>query len=196
MPSMILLNHMKKNYTTLIFIFSILATILVICLFIFLLKVIKNKNQHASVVLTTLEEKMKEKENAIIFAEKITEIKSLQDSINNHFVDSDKIDSFVGYLEEIGLNLGSEVLVNSIEIPPKTKNIILFNLSIMGTFQEVMKTITFLENIPYQINITQVYLNKDIIQSTKVDVKDVKQEKILETPTWQADISFNILSLD
>lgn len=187
---------MKKNSTIPILIFSILATILVICLFIFFLKVIKNKNQHTSVVLLTLEEKIKEKEDAIIFARKIAEIKSLQDSINNHFIDSNKIDTFVGYLEEIGFNLGSEVLVNNIEIPPKTKNIISFNLSIIGTFQEVMKTITFLENIPYQISITQVYLNKDIIQSAKVDVKDVKKEKVLEIPTWQADVSFNILSLD
>jgi len=187
---------MKKNSTTPIMIFSILATILVICLFVFLLKVIKNKNQHASVVLTTLEEKMKEKENAIIFARKIAEIKSIQDSINNHFINPDKIDTFVGYLEGIGFNLGSEVLVNNIEIPLKAKNTMSFSLSITGTFQEVMRTITFLENIPYQINITQVYLNKNIIQSAKGDIKDVEKEKVSEIPTWQADVSFNILSLD
>lgn len=187
---------MKKNSTTLILIFSIIATILVICLFVFLLKIIKNKNQHASVVLTTLEGKMKEKENAIIFSRKIAEIKSIQDSVNNHFVDPEKIDSFVGYLEEIGLSLGSEVSVNDIVVPPKTKNIMSFSLSIIGTFQEVMRTITFLENIPYQISITQVYLNKNITQQVKEEIKDIEQKKISEIPTWQADISFNILSLD
>lgn len=187
---------MKKNYTILILIFSTLATILAICLFIFFLEVIKNKNQHTSVVLTTLGEKMKEKENTIMFAGKIAEIKSLQDSINGHFVDPNKIDSFVGYLEEIGSRLGSEVLVNNIEIPPKTKNIISFNLSIMGTFQEVMRTITFLENIPYQISITQVYLNKNMAQSIQGDVKIGAQEKIPKIQTWQADISFNILSIN
>lgn len=174
---------MKKNYTTLIFTFSIFISILSICLFIFFLKVIKNKNQHTSVVITTLEEKMKEKENAVMFTEKIAEIKSLQDSINSRFVDPNKIDIFVSYLEKIGLNLNSEVVVNNIEIQPKTKNIIIFKLSIKGTFQEVIKTITFLENIPYQINITQVYLNKDIIQGQ-------------EALTWHANVSFNILSLN
>lgn len=184
---------MKKNHTTPILIVSILVVILTICLFIFFLKVIKNKNQHVSVVLTTLEEKMKEKENAIIFAEKVTEIKSLQDSINNYFIDPNKIDTFVGYLEEIGLSLGSEVSVESIVIPPKTKNTVAFKLSIIGTFEEVMKTITFLENIPYKINITQINLNKDITQQTQEVI--VKSE-IQNVPTWQADVSFNILSLD
>ena len=182
---------MKKNYTTPIFIFSILASILAICLFIFFLKVIKNKNEHASVVLTTLEEKIKEKENAIMFSKKVAEIKSLQDSINSHLVNPNKMDSFVGYLEEIGPSLGSEVVVNSIEIPPKTQNIISFQLSVVGTFQKVMETITFLENIPYQISITQVYLNKDIKQLTP---DEIKQGKVINTLTWQANVSFNILS--
>ena len=186
---------MKKNYTTIIFFISIFVSILAICLFIFFLKVIRNKNEHASVVLTTLEEKMKEKENAIMFSKKVAEIKSLQDSINSHFVDSNKMDTFVGYLEEIGTSLGSEVVVNSIEIPPKTQNIISFQLSISGTFQKVMETITFLENIPYQINITQISLNNDIIQANQVDVKTIAPVKITSLPTWQANVSFNILSL-
>lgn len=187
---------MKRKKTILIFIFSIIATILAVCLFIFLLKVIKNKNEHTSVVFTTLEEKVIEKENALMFTKKITEIKSLQDSINSYFVDPNKVDTFVGYLEKIGGNVGGEVTVLSIEVPPKTKNIISFELSIKGTFEEVMKTITLLENIPYQIDITQAYLNKDIIQGTQGDVKTVPQEKTSGTPAWQADISFNILSLD
>lgn len=183
---------MKKNYTTLIFILSIFTTILAICLFIFFLKVIRNKNQHTSTILVTLEEKIKEKENAVIFAEKVSEIKLIQDSINNHFVDPNKIDTFVDYLEKIGLNLGSEVVVKNIEVPAKIKNIIIFNLSIGGTFSKVIETITFLENIPYQINITQVYLNKDIAQKTQVDIS---KEKVPEVLKWQADVSFNILSL-
>ncbi|MFA5773560.1 MAG: hypothetical protein WC908_02710 [Candidatus Paceibacterota bacterium] len=187
---------MKKNQTTLILIFSIIATILAICLFFFLLKVIKNKNQQASVVFTTLEKKIREKENTIMFAEKVAEIKLLQDSVNSYFVDPNRIDIFVGYLEEIGSSVGGEVIVQSIEVPLKTKSIISFKLSILGTFEEVMKTIALLENIPYQIDITQVYLNKDIIQGTQGDVKDVKKEKVVEIPTWQADISFNILSSD
>lgn len=189
---------MKKNHTTLILIFSIIATLLTVCLFVFFLKVIKNKNQHTSVALTTLENKIKEKENAALFAEKITEIKSIQDSVNNHFVDPDKIDTFVGYLEDLGTSVGSRVMVENIEVPPKTNNLILIKLSIDGTFQSVIKTINLLENIPYQTNINQVYLNKEIKQSVvKLDEKGqiIKDLTVKDIPTWQASVSFNIVSL-
>lgn len=193
---------MKKNHTTLKLIFSIFVTVLAVFLFVFFLKVIKNKDQHISVVLATLQERLTEKENATIFAEKVVEIKSLQDSIDSRFVNPNKIDTFVDYLEEIGSNLGSEVAVESIEMPAKTKNIILIKISIRGDFPEVMRTITFLENIPYQVNITQVYLNKDIKQIVQENVdenttnKETKPVRTVEIPTWQADVSFNILSLN
>jgi hypothetical protein len=187
---------MKKNRTILILISSVLTTILAIGLFIFFLEVIKNKNEHASAVLTTLEDKMKEKEDAMAFAGKITEIKSLQDYINSHFLDSNKVDTFVDYLEGIGSNLGSLVSVKSIEISSKTENIISVKLLVSGTFQEVMETIAYLENIPYQVNITQVYLNKNSDQTAQGNVKAVEQSKISSASTWQADVSFDILSLN
>lgn len=184
---------MKKNKITLILIFSIIATTLSVGLFVFFFKIIENKNQHISVVLTTLGEKEKEKEDAIIFSEKVVEIETLNNSINSHFVYSNKIDTFVNYLEEIGSGIGSGVSVKSIEKSVKIKNTIIFKLSIIGTFQEVMKTIILLENIPYQVNISQVYLNKNSIKATGND--DVS-DKTNGVTNWQADISFNILSLN
>ncbi len=187
---------MKRNKTILILISSIIATILAICLFIFFMKVIKNKNEHTSVVLSTLENKMKEKEESMIFAEKVTEIKSLQDSINSHFLDPNKVDTFVGYLEEIGSNLGSSVSVKSIEVPSKTKNIISVKILVSGTFQEAMETISYLENIPYQLDITQIYLNKDMGENSQDSPGTISQSEVSKMPIWQADISFNILSLN
>jgi len=184
---------MKKNNTILILIFSIIATILAVCLFIFFWKVIENKNEHISVVLNTLEEKMKEKEDAMTFAQKITEIKLLQDSIDSHFLDSNKIDRFVDYLEEIGLELGSDVSVESIEILSESENIISVQLSTVGTFQEVMETIAYLENIPYQVDITQIYLNRNMKQE---NIQTTGKNKVPSVQTWQANVSFNILSLN
>ena len=185
---------MKKNYTIPILIYSIVAMIIMLLLLFFIFKVIENKNQHASVVFKTLETKIKEKDNAITNASKITELKSIQDSINSHFVDPNKIDIFVGYLEEIGSKIGSVVSVEDIKSTGKNKNMISTKLSIKGTFSKVMKTIALLENIPYQINITQIYLNK----SNNQGIQGVSKEKIKisNTSTWQADVSFNILSLN
>jgi hypothetical protein len=160
---------------------------------VFFLKIIENKNQHISAVTTTLEEKMKEKENITTFAKRISEITLLQNSIDSRFIDPDKIDSFVSYLEELDSNTGADILVKNIEISPKIKNVVSFKLMISGTFQQVMRTITFLENIPYEVNITQVYLNKNISQET---TEDATKPTTIPAPTWQADVSFNILSLN
>lgn len=184
---------MKNNHTTTILIFSIIITIVVACLIVFSLRVIKNKNIHTSAVITTLQEKMQEKEDTTIFAEKFTEIELTRDSINSHFVDPNNINKFVDYLENLGLNMGSEVLVKSIEVPANTQNTISFKVTINGTFQKVSATIALLENIPYQVEITQIYLNKDMKQQEQEDIKKVI---ILDVPTWQADVSFNILSAD
>jgi hypothetical protein len=182
------MNNIKKIHTTFFLIFSIITLIAVALLFTFFFKAIKNKNEHISIAVTTLEEKMKEKENAILNASKVTEIKEIQSTINGYFVDPNKIDTFVDYLEKIGLNLGSNLLVNNIEIPPNTKNTISFKISITGTFQNVMRTVTLIENIPYQINVTRVYFNK----KEKASIPDENVKPLI----WQADVSFNILSLD
>lgn len=184
---------MKKKRTTFIFISSLLAAIAAICLFAFFLKVIENKNKHTSVVLSTLEGKMQEKENAVLFADKVAETKSLQRSIDNYFLDPNQIDTFVGYLERIGSNLGGEVVVNNIEIPLKVKNMVNVKLSVFGTFEEVVKIINYIENAPYQIDVTQLYLNKEIDPSTGDEKAGEKLEKNLN---WQADLSFKILSLN
>jgi hypothetical protein len=178
---------MKKNSTTFILIISIIVTIASVSLFVFFLKIIKNKNQHTSTTLITLQDKLQEKEDSIINASKISEIKLIQESMNNYFVDSDKIDVFVDYLEEIGSGFSSKVSVKSIEASQKTKDIISIKLSITGSFGAVMRTISFLENIPYQINITQIYFNKNEKQD---------RTKTSSLPAWQADVSFNILSLN
>ncbi len=141
--------------------------------------------------LISLEEKINQKEKAIMFSEKSLEIKDLQNSINNYFIDTKKIDTFVNYLEDLGIGIGSEVIVKEILTPEKTDSIIEFQILIKGNFDQVTKTVFLLENIPYQIEIGQVYYNKDIER----DIGDEKKDLITKA-MWQADVSFSILSLN
>jgi len=183
---------MKKNNTILMFISSLLIVFAVIFLFLFILNVIKNKNKHASVTFSALQNKIKEKEKIIGSKEKIIEIQALNDSIASHFVNTNEIDKFVGYLENMSTFTGSELVVNGIEIPPKMGDIISFKISVLGDFNEVMKTLNLLENIPYQITITQIYLNKKINSPIQSDTTKKIEPEISK---WQMDISFNVLSI-
>ena len=171
---------MKKYKTILYLTFSFIIAISSILLFIYFMRVIKNKNEHISVVTATLAEKEKEKQDSITFAKKIAEIKTYQDSINGHFVDTKKIDMFVDYLEKVGTTLNSKISTKGIEMSTKNDGMISVKISITGSFSEVMKTISYLENIPYEINVTQIFFSKNTTPAA---------------PAWQADVSFDILSL-
>lgn len=184
---------MKKNKTILILIISIITAVFAILVFIFFMKVIKNKNEHISAVTAILGEKMREKEESVLYAERIAEIKTLQSSINNYFINIKKVDTFVDYLEQIGTNMKSVISVKNIEIPEKDGGVISVKLLIAGTFEEVMNTVNYLENIPYQIDIIQVNLDKQP-ENNNENKNEVVKQKNLQTATWQADVSFNILS--
>lgn len=190
---------MKRKKTIIILIFTAIVAITAVYFFVFFLKILDSKNQNITVSLAALQEKLMEKENALLFADKVNEIKSVQETINSHFVDSNKIDTFVSSLEAMGSTIGSNVSVKSIEVPKEPKDTISFELSITGTFDHIMKTVTFLENIPYQVNITKVYLNKNLKQT--IDIKQpvgkvIINDKVSGLSTWQADVSFNILSIN
>lgn len=186
---------MKKNKTTPILIISIFVTISSIVLFVFFLKIIENKNEHALVVLATLQDKLKEKEDSIALSSKISEIKTIKDKIDKRFVKQNEIDKFVDYLENLGLSIGSDISVKGITIPESTKDVISIKIQVIGTFESVMKSIVLLENIPYQISITQIYYNKDTGGYPQYDNSSPSSQKT-KTAKWGADISFNILSLN
>jgi len=172
---------MKNKSTIFILSLSILLAIFISGLFFYILETIKDKNQQASTIVASLEDKMKQKENSIFFADKMSEIKAIQDSIDAYFINPDKIDIFVDFLENSGVKFGSEIKVNSIDIPTKTKELILFKVTITGSFQSVMDNISFIENMPYQIKVTSINLNSETLN----------QE---QAPGWRADMIFTILS--
>lgn len=168
-----------------------LVTIVSIYIFNFILTTIRVKNERTSLVVYELEKKMIDKENEKILIDKTEEIKSLQSSVDKHFIDAKNIDIFVEYLEKIGSDNKAEVTVNGVNIPVDIKNIVNFKVSIIGDFSNIIQIINVLESIPYEINITQVYLNKDLNQTAENG-----SVEIIDKSKWQADVSFDILSLN
>ena len=85
---------MFKNRTILILILSIVTTLLALGTLIFFFRMVKNKNQHTSALLTTLANKMYQKQNAQALTKKMADIEETRSTINSYFVDSKEIDSF------------------------------------------------------------------------------------------------------
>lgn len=182
---------MKNKKTLIILIIMIFTTIISIYFFIFILKTIRIKNERTSLVVYELGKKTIDKENEKILIDKTEEIKSLQFFVDKHFIDINNMDVFVEYLEKIGLDNNAELIVNGVNIPIDVKNIVNFKISITGNFSNVIQTINSLESIPYEVNITQVYLNKNLNKE-----EGDNSVKIIDKSEWQADVSFSILSLN
>lgn len=189
---------MKKNNTNLILIISITFFVLVLSVLIYFLNIIKSKNNYISIAVSTLEKKMNEKENIEFLKDKIAELSDTYAKINSYFVDTASIDTFVVYLERIGTDNNVDLSVKGVDAPRNEKNKISVYLSMKGKFGNIMNVVDILENAPYNITINSLYLNKDTILPNNI-INPLDKGKTLppqeSISSWQADITFNVLSL-
>ena len=191
---------MKKINTNLILIISIILLMLFTLSFIYLLNIIKNKNNHISAVSITLGRKIVEKDNLNILEEKMSELVNTQKSISNFLVDTSNIDKFVVYLESMGTDNNLDLSVKSVDFVKNDKNKMLVSISTKGNFSDTMKTLLTLENAPYNVTINSFYLNKEVAATSSTiqeTVGSISKGKILPQAAktiWQMDISFSILS--
>lgn len=195
---------MKLKKTILILILSTTIFLAVSSLLVFFFNVIKNKNLHTNTTLMTLENKINEKEKEKILKQRISEVENTNQNLKNHYLNPEEIDTFVTYLENMGNNVKTKIVFKNVEISEKDK-MINFKIQITGAFSRVAQAIELIENAPYQINISQVFLNKSISVDSQKNIELNKQEKIIsitedeneviEDSEWQADITFRVLSL-
>ncbi len=176
------MNH-KKVIIRLIL--SLLFALIMLGLFIFINRVIKNKNLHISKILFTLHEKEDQNKNAVILKQKLREVESIQSTISSHLVDKKKPDVFVFFLEELGDRGGTTVDVKNISISKKESNTMNVDVTIEGSFNNVMKTISLLENTPYRLKINSINIDshkKESLDGGKVEV------------VWISGVSFTTLT--
>ncbi|MCX6753631.1 MAG: hypothetical protein NTV03_01070 [Candidatus Nomurabacteria bacterium] len=188
---------MKKSNTNLIFITSIILLVVLTGFSIYFLNAIRNKNRHISAVEITLKKKIEDKQNVSTLQKKMNELLGTNTKIDGYIVDTSRIDLFVEYLEGLGINNNVNLSVKTVDVLKNEKNKIFLGLSINGTFTNVMKTIVLLENSPYNMTTTSSYVNKDIVVPVDAGNGTNKESGILpeRESSWQADITFNVLSI-
>lgn len=165
--------------------------------FFYLINVIKNKNKHISAVSATLQEKIDEKDNMVALEKKITELGDTRKQISGYLIDTSNIDTFVEYLEGLGSGNNIKLAVKSVETPKGEKNKLTFGVEMDGSFSNITKVVSILENSPYSLNINSLYINK-ITEDSKVETVDPKTKKITTITntksSWQATANFTVLS--
>jgi hypothetical protein len=183
---------MQKARTLFIFGLSALTALLCIGSVFFFLHVIKNKNEHSSNAIASLQQKIAQKNSSTIVKKKIDEVQAEHDSVAGHIVDMNTVNTFVDYLEAFGANANTVVSVRDVKLAPKDKNGILASISISGTFANVEKAIGLFENDQYQIHILSLSFTKDTPPVIVTKAGDPVPPP--QIPTWHADISLSVLS--
>jgi|GEM_PF-1076526 len=188
---------MKNNKTNFILIFSSVIFIIFIASFVYFFNIIKNKNKHISAIVSALDKKVKDKENLEKLRSRASELEDLSNKINSYIVDTNKVDTFVEYLEKVGIDNGVSLVVTNVDIVKNDKNKISVILNIKGDFSNIMKLLFYLEYSPYYISINSLSINKYIIpieNQNNLNIKD-KNLHFDEKHSWQADINFNVISI-
>ncbi len=177
---------MKKDFTSLILTTSIFLTVALGASIIYFFKIIQNENMYIFQVENTLYEKNINKNNAEDLRDKFTEMAAIDKQVSSYFVDQSKINLFINYLEELGSKNDANLTVESVDTPAGKSNTISVKVSIKGSFNHIMKVLSLLENSPFYVDITQSFINKEIVDTTDKEAST--------TSNWQADVSFSVLS--
>lgn len=183
---------MNNKKTKLKLILSIITALVACFTLVFFFRIINNKNEHTGAVLSNLEDKIQKKRDSSSLIKKSEEIKTTRDIVTSYFVNTNEIDSFVDYLENIGSLTSTAVTVESVEVSKIDANVLTIKISSEGEFSNVVKALKILENSPYKVQIQQVYLNKQLLQTTKEELKKIPIKP--QTSNWKADIIFTILT--
>lgn len=167
---------MKNNRTTLLFWISLALFLVALGGVIFFIRFIAEKNGETARLIETLETNMKNFENRTELEKKIAEAETIHSRISGYFVDADRIDMFVDQVESLGIQTGTTVVIKSADGIPDKPNILALKISFTGTFSSAMNMLSLFESLPYDISISNIYMNKD--KSPNADTKS----------QWQFDI--------
>lgn len=181
---------MKHTKTYPLLIFAIVTMLATLSVFIVVFRSIKHKNEHAYAVSEILSEKMFQKENFDKLQNVVNENKEQREKISSFLVDTTKIDEFVGMLEDLGAKVGTDLTVGSVEVPKGKKNLVSIDLSSKGSFNNIMKLVVLLQNIPYETSVNKVYLNKN--SDGNLDPKTGKVDHSKDY--WELQFSFNVIT--
>jgi hypothetical protein len=150
---------MKNNIVIKIILYSIVSSALIVGYvlgFIFL----KNKSQDVANREASISSQINQIEQSLDDKKQSESVSKISTAINQHFLKSSEVPSFLSSLEEIGGRTGSIININSVD-ESGSGNDSSLNLAISanGSYQAIYRTLIELENLPYLSSITNLSLS-------------------------------------
>jgi hypothetical protein len=187
---------LRKTY--IIFFITVLSSSVAIFSFFYVFKIIKNKNDHSSSILSSIQSIVDQKNNINTLQKTVMETKEKEAHLSSYLVHSSSLNDFIGFLEGEGVALSMPVEVVSVNASPDKANSINVEIKGTGSFEKVMRLLALIENAPYQIHIDHTYINKVSLLDQSANTNALGGGAVTRTTSsiFEINIGFSVVSKD
>lgn len=183
---------LKKTY--IIFFITLASALMATLVFFYIFRIIKNKNDHSSNLLSSIQSITDQKNNISTLQKTVAETKEKEAKLSTYLVHSNSLNDFIGFLEGEGSALSMPVEVLSVNATSGGANKINVEIKGTGSFENTMRLLALIENAPYQIHIEHTYINKVAgAAETSSNATGTVSQKTSNS-NFEINISFNVVS--
>ena len=173
------------NSTKILLFISTMIFLFFCSAFVLLYREINNNNQKIQQEDMNLQIEAHRRDSVASLNQTLQQIAPERALLENHFVKSSNVVPFLNALEQLALQAGVLIKINSIntntEAKTKTDNSELtVDLKSSGSFEAIYKFLTLLENFPYELDFISMDLRKNLFGAPGENIKDSNWEAILK----------------
>jgi hypothetical protein len=177
-----------KNKSQKILLFLSIASFLILCaLFFFFYQKIENNIAVAKQLQVNLQTEIAKREQIEDFNNSFKSITPDETLFETHFAQSSNIVPFLNAIEQMADSVGTQSEVSSISVAGDNTGLIV-DMNDTGSFSQVYKFITLLENSPYELQFDSVDMSITIPNTPD------KKKGSAKGNVWQATIEMKLIS--
>jgi preprotein translocase subunit SecG len=189
---------MKNNFQKISLILSATLFIFLCFVFVFLYKKTNDNNKKAEMNAITSQTEMNRREEISSLDRSLQQNEKNKTVLDTHFIQSSDVVPFLNAIEKLAPLSGTKVEIDSVSAGTTNPGLIV-GLKVSGSFQEIYKFLTLLENSPYEINFLSMDLHTLLAPETSVNIpsassKNTKVSKISKSPNWEVSFEVQLLS--
>ena len=174
-----------KNFSKNSLVVSIIFCAICSFAFFFLYKEIKNNNNLVQDAQTKWQEEESKREDIKSLDQSIKTIEPEREELETHFAQGSDVVPFLNSLEALGSSSGCKAKISSVDLSGDNTGLIV-QLSATGSFVQIYKFITLLENSPYQLEIDSA--------SIQNSVSGDNLKNNVNNSTWEANFKIKLVS--
>ncbi len=164
---------------------SVILFIFSCFVFMFLYKNINSNQEMLKISQEKLQIETAYRDNARLLTNSIRAIESERILLDQHFIKSSDVVPFLDMIEKLSKDAGSEAEISSVDILKDTSSLVV-DTKVLGSFEEIYKFITLIENSPYNL------------EFIKVDIKNLNPQDIVTNKNnnnqkWMATLKIKLL---